>query len=116
VESRAFEDLLVYQRAAALSDEVREAVLCWSRFDRWSSGIQLLRAADSVAANIAEATGRRTMPDQARLMLIARGSVYELQHWLTRAGARHLPVPLDARARADEIGRMLNGLLRSTRN
>jgi four helix bundle protein len=110
----AFEDLFVYQRAGQLADEIRAAVKTWDSLDAWSAGIQLIRAADSVASNVAEATGRWTPRDQGRFYVIARGSVNEMQQWLVKARARELPLPVNAHARADEIGRMLNGLIRST--
>jgi four helix bundle protein len=109
-----FEDLAVYRRAGVLADEIRANVKDWDSLDGWSSGIQLMRAADSVAANIAEATGRWSRKDQARFYLIARGSLHEVQQWLVRAEARRLPLPVNARARAGEVSRMLNGLIRST--
>jgi four helix bundle protein len=113
VEPRGFEELAVYQRSAALADEIRDAVHGWNLLDRWSSGIQTIRAADSIGANIAEATGRWSHVDQSRFLFMARGSVHELQHWLARASARDLPCPPDAHERSNKIGRMLNGLIRS---
>jgi four helix bundle protein len=80
----------------------------------WSSGIQLIRAVDSVPANIAEATGRQSPRDQLRYYVIARGSLREAQQWLLRAVARDLPLPEDVQRRSDEISRMLSGLIRST--
>jgi four helix bundle protein len=71
--------------------------------------MQLIRALDSVAANIAEAAGRWHDDDKRRLLRIARGSLYEAEHWLLSAELRGLDVP-DA-SRLDEIGRMLNGLI-----
>jgi four helix bundle protein len=97
-----------------LSDEIRAAVSTWPSVDCWTVGVQLIRSADSVVANIAEATGRSTLKDQLRLLMVARGSVLEAQQWLMRAKARELQLPVDAQTRADEIGRMLNGLIRST--
>jgi four helix bundle protein len=105
--------LKVYRDAAALSDELHSHVRDWERFELWTLGIQLVRASDSVGANIAEAHGRRTNPDRLRLLWLARGSVSELQHWIRRARARALALPDHAEARADELGRMLNGLARA---
>jgi four helix bundle protein len=104
--------LEVYARRARLADEIRASVQFWPAIDRWSSGIQVIRAADSVGANIAEAFGRRSRPDKVRFLIVARGSLNELQHWLARASERRLPVPAGAIGRADQVGRMLNGLLR----
>ena len=115
VEPRGFEELAVYQLAAALADELRQAVHDWDPLDRWSAGIQTIRAADSIGANIAEATGRWSHADQSRFLFMARGSVHELEHWIARAVARDLSCPADARSRSHEIGRMLNGLIRSFR-
>jgi four helix bundle protein len=113
VASEGFEDLEVYRLAARLSDELRGAVGQWESVDVWSVGIQMIRAADAIGADIAEAYGRGTRPDQARFLFMARGSALELQHWIARATARQLPCPQQARQRADRIGRMLSGLIRA---
>jgi four helix bundle protein len=110
-----FEQLEAYRRSVILAEEVRASVEGWPALDLWTVGMQLVRAADSVGANIAEAYGRRTDADGRRLLFVARGSICELEHWLTRAKARGLPCPQDATSRASEVGRMLNGLARSWR-
>jgi len=107
-------DLELYRRSVLLADELHRAVWRWSSFDRWTVGLQTVRSADSIGANIAEAAGRRTDADQRRLLTIARGSGIELQHWLRRARSRGLPLPEEAQARAEELGRMLNGLIKSS--
>ena len=110
-----FRDLIAYQRAVALADDLRAVVGDWPKLDQWTLGVQLLRSADSVGANIAEAFGRSSTPDQLRFLLFARGSAYELQHWIERAVARSL-LPNDGfRGRAWEVGRLINGLHRSHR-
>jgi four helix bundle protein len=72
----------------------------------------MVRAADSVGANIAEGSGRYGPADQRRLLFIARGSACELEHWIERAHARTLVVPDEAMEEAMQISRMLNGLIR----
>jgi four helix bundle protein len=112
----SFEDLIAYQRAAALADDLRAIVKSWSAMDQWTVGVQLVRCADSVGANIAEAFGRGTSPDQLRFLLFARGSAYELQHWIERAISRSLiREPATYRARAGEVGKLVNGLHRAHR-
>ena len=70
----------------------------------------MVRAADSVGANVAEAYGRQSWADRLRLVHIARGSVCELQHWLIRASAGGLAMPKNATQEAAEGGRLLIGL------
>jgi four helix bundle protein len=106
-----FRELEVYRRAAALAHELQRSVTPWPSFEKWSVGLQLVRAADSIGANIAEAEGRYGPADQRRLFFIARGSAFELQHWLDRAANSDMAVPPQAITEAGEIGRMLNGLL-----
>jgi four helix bundle protein len=106
-----FRSLVAYRLAASLADELHDAVVRWPSLERWTVGVQLIRAADSVGANIAEATGRWHDADKRRLLLIARGSVYELEHWLLRARTRRL-INESAEHRLGDIARALNGLIR----
>ena len=106
-----FNDLVAYQAARELADGLRLQVLDWNSFDRWSMGIQLVRAADSVGANIAEAFGRATTADVRRLLHIARGSAFETEHWISCAAARGLLDATASEARLRELIRTLNGLI-----
>ena len=54
------------------------------------SANQLSVQADSVGANIAEGVERGSYQDNKRFVKIARGSLYETQHWLRRAYTRNL--------------------------
>lgn len=68
-----FESLRVYQLSESLADEVWTVVLKWNVFARDTVGKQLVKAADSIGANIAEGTGRGTFVDNRRFVRIARG-------------------------------------------
>lgn len=85
-----FENLRVYQLSEQLADEAWEVCLKWNSFARDTVGKQLVRAADSVGANIAEGSGRGTIADHRRFLRTARGSLYETKHWLRRAFRRNL--------------------------
>src|SRR4051812_10850166 len=85
-----FRSLAAYRLSVELADELHDVVARWPQFDRASVGLQLVRSADSVGANIAESSGRWTTADKRRILLIARGSLYETEHWLDRARARGL--------------------------
>jgi four helix bundle protein len=96
----------------AIADELHDAISRWPSFERWTVGVQLMRSADSIGANIAESAGRWHRADERRLLLIARGSLYESEHWLQRAEQRGL-LPAGASERLDETARALNGLIRT---
>lgn len=77
--------------------------------------LQIRRAAVSIPSNLAEGQGRSTTKDYRHFVLNARGSLMEVQtqiaicerlQYLKKGQAKNL------RDQADDIGRMLNGLLR----
>jgi four helix bundle protein len=107
----SFRTLRAYQLAVRLAGEVRVEVLRWNSFDRWSLGLQLVRAIESVGANIAEAEGRWHLPDKRRLLFIARGSLYEAEHWMQRAEDSGLLSPGSGQ-KLNELARTLNGMIR----
>ncbi len=111
-----FENLVVYQLAEKLADQVWDIVLKWPKFARQTVGGQLVRAADGIGANIAEGAGRGSFQDNRRFVRIARGSLNESKHWLRRAFRRHLLT--DAQTAAlrpivDELAPRLNAYLKS---
>jgi four helix bundle protein len=105
-----FKKLRAYQLAREVARSVRAPTLRWSYLDQQTVGVQLIRAADSVGANIAEAMGRWHRGDQRRLLYIARGSLRETEHWILVAQERGL-LPLEIALPLDELGRTLGGLI-----
>jgi four helix bundle protein len=55
-----FERLRVYKLSEDLTDQIWELVVSWNQFARDTLGKQLVRAADSIGANIAEGVGLTT--------------------------------------------------------
>jgi four helix bundle protein len=90
MERTNFEKLRVYKLAETLADGIWDVVLKWNYLAKDTVGKQMIRAADSIGANIAEGTGRGTPQDNRRFIRMARGSLYETQHWLRRAYKRDL--------------------------
>jgi len=90
MEKTNFEKLDVYKLSENLSDIIWNIVLTWSPFARATIGSQIVKAADSIGANITEGTGKRSMLDNKRFAKIARGSLFEAKHWLRRSVKRNL--------------------------
>lgn len=86
----SFEDLEVYRLAEELGDKIWDIVSKWDGFAKNTSGYQLVKAADSIGANIAEGFGRFHFAENKQFNRIARGSLYETRHWLRRAYRRGL--------------------------
>lgn len=111
-----FEKLRVYQLSERLADNVWSVVFNWNSFARETVGKQLVRAADSVGANISEGAGRGRFLDNKRFVRIARGSLNETKHWLRRAYRRNLLTEKQVatlRLIVEELGPTLNAYLRS---
>ena len=85
-----FENLRVYQLAEEIADLAWNIVTNWNHFTKETIGKQLVNSADSIGANIAEGTGRGSKADNRRFAIIARGSLFEVKHWLRRAFKRDL--------------------------
>ena len=79
-----------YQNAFELSNYVREIVLKWDPFDRYTIGQQYVDALDSISANLAEGYGRYHFKDKIKFYYNARGSVLEAHDWTAKAVKRNL--------------------------
>ena len=85
-----FQDLDIYRLAEKLADVIWKIVTGWQTLEKDTLGKQIIRAVDSIGANITEGMGRGSFQDNRRFVYIARGSLYETQHWLRHAYRREL--------------------------
>jgi four helix bundle protein len=111
-----FENLKVYRKAEELADLAWNIAIKWNYFARDTVGKQLVRAADSVGANIAEGSGRGTYKENRRFVRTSRGSLHETQHWPRRAYRRELLTREqvnELKEIVDNLAPMLNGYLKS---
>jgi four helix bundle protein len=116
MEKANFQRLQIYRLSERLSDNVWKIVVRWESLAKDTVGKQLIRSADSVGANNAEGSGRGTEPDLRRFLRMARGSLFETQHWLRRAYRRKLLTDKqvsDLLPLVEELGPKLNAYLRA---
>jgi four helix bundle protein len=104
----------IYSVADELSELIWEEVRTWSIFNKDTVGKQIVRSADSVSANLAEAVGRFSFWDRKRFAYYSRGSLTETYAWLKKCQQRGLIEGEKCTLlmkRYDSLGRMLNAYI-----
>lgn len=82
---RSFKDLVVWQLASEFSQEIYDLVQTFPRSERYSLSDNLLRAARSIPANIAEGWGRIFPKQKISFCNTASGSAEECANHLIEA-------------------------------
>ena len=116
---RSHRDLIVWQKSMDLVVSVYRATERFPKTEVYGLTSQIRRAVTSVPANIAEGQGRRLPKEFLYFLTNARGSLWELDTHLessTRLGFISGEIHEELRSQMDEVGRMLNGLMRSVTN
>jgi four helix bundle protein len=112
---RSHKELVVWQKAMDLAVEVYRVAEAFPKDETYRLTAQISRAVVSVPANIAEGAARDAVGDYARFLAIARGSLAEVETFLTlavRFGYVDDDTVMPAMSLADEVGRMLTTLRR----
>lgn len=113
--AKGFFDIKAWQKADDLAVEVYEETKSFPKHQLYSLTNQMQRAAVSVAANIAEGSGRRTLRDYIRFLYIAKGSVTELEYYIhlaMRLGYLSTDGKKKLSALQSETARLLTGFIR----
>ena len=84
------ENFEIYAIGMKIGDLVWQKAHTWDYFSKDTIGKQIVRSADSLAANISEGFGRFTFKERRRFCLYSRGSATETYTWLTKAKNRRL--------------------------
>ncbi|MEA1986782.1 MAG: four helix bundle protein [Candidatus Marinimicrobia bacterium] len=84
------DDLQVYQISIEIGEKIWNIVKKWNYFERDTVGKQLVRAIDSVSANISEGFGRFHYKESKNFYYYSRGSLFESKTWLEKAHNRGL--------------------------
>ena len=105
-------ELKVYQLAMRVGEDVWSLTAGWELIAKQTVGLQWIRAADSIAANIAEGCGRCSAKEIAGFCYDALGALRQTQTWLEKATARRLVV----QSVAGELSQKLETLRRQLEN
>jgi four helix bundle protein len=109
-------DLRVWQEAMGLAEAACRAATDAPTRWRFALADQMIRAAASVPANIAEGYGRESTGSYLQFLKVARGSLNELDtHVLLaqRLGAFGDEQALPLLRQSESVGKMLNALIKS---
>jgi len=112
----SYRELLVWQKAMDLVDNVYIALRRFSREELFALSQQMRNAAVSIPSNIAEGWGRWSLAEYRLFVRNARCSALELQTQIVIAKRQKFvtgEVAEKLDAQAEEVGKMLNGLLRT---
>jgi four helix bundle protein len=114
-----YKELEVWQKSKNLAIAAYKVTEALPRIEQFGLTAQIRRAAASVAANIAEGWGRGSTREYIHSLLIARGSLMELETHLIIAeelGYLKLEQLRDFQDRVQGIGQMLNRLIQALKN
>ena len=116
VKIKSHRDLIVWRKAMDLVVLVYKATEGFPKHELYGLTSQIRRAASSVPANIAEGQGRRSKTEFKQFLGNARGSLLELDTHLELALRLNYLTPSQYEriyGHVEEVGRILNGLIRS---
>ena len=82
---KSLEDFNAYQLALELGEDVWKTVEKWNYFQEDTLGKQLVRAVDSIAANLSEGLGRYHYKEVKNFSYYSRGSLFETKTWMRKA-------------------------------
>lgn len=112
----AVNDLEIYREAMEIGEEVWAIVHQWDFFSKDTLGKQIVRSADSMAANLAEGYGRYHFKENQKFCYYSRGSAEETQTWIEKAARRDLVERESARLlydRVENYKKRLNAYIRT---
>jgi four helix bundle protein len=116
IYAKSFRDLVVYQKAKAVSRIIFELSKTFPKEETYSSTDQIRRSSRSIGAQIAEAWGKRRYKKHFVSKLTDSDSEQlETQHWVgDAADCKYITrdQEKDLIERLSEIGRMLNSMIK----
>jgi four helix bundle protein len=116
---KKFYNLQVWHKSRQLILTTYSLLENFPEHEKYAMCSQLRRSVNSISANIAEGTGRRTLKDFVNFLYIAQGSLEESKSFFIIANDLNYIDNKNyalLKEQSDEIGRMLNGLIKSLQN
>lgn len=113
------EDLVVYQVAMEIAEDVYDMVGPWSFFDKDTLGKEIVRSSDSIALNIAEGFGRYHFKENKNFCFYSRGSQFETSSALLKAKQRKLvdeETFIQLTQKLQRFDKLINGYIKSIGN
>jgi len=114
MKKQTFRDLIAWRKSVDLATAVYRMTEKMAAVERFGLAHQMRRAAVSIASNIAEGNARGMVKDYIHFLVVARGSLAELETQMTIA--QELGITRDPNPVADlltETDRLVEGLIRS---
>ena len=115
---KSFAELNAWQVGMSLVEEIYRLTVQFPKSEHFGLSSQLKRASTSIVANIAEGFGRYSHADKAHKYVIARGECAEVTAFLLVAIRVKFLDEKQARLAlelTDTVGKLLSGLIQSTR-
>lgn len=110
------EELRVYNLSMEMAEKIWNIVIKWDFFAKDIIGKQLVKAVDSISANLSEGFGRYHYKEKKNFSYYSRGSLFETKTWLTKAHSRKLIPSADFKnfiSEIDSLGIKLNNFIKS---
>ena len=111
-------ELDIYILSEQLSDLIWYGFDVWPRKVQQTIGYQIIRASDSICANLTEGYGRYTPVDRKLFYRYSKGSFEETKAWLRKLIRRKIVKGGEIQKYTqiiDELGPKLNAFIRSTK-
>ncbi len=118
MREHSYQDLIAWQKGMDLVEAVYRATRSWPKDEVYGLTNQVRWAAIAIPANIAEGQGRSGPKEFFHALSIAHGSLCEVEtHLMIALRLNYLDQPTQAHLldQAAEVGRILQGLIRSLR-
>ena len=112
----SYRELIVWQKSMDLAARIYTITRSYPAEERFGITSQMRRAATSIPANIAEGQARRSTGEFLQSLGIARGSLAELETFLTLSERLEFLAKTDSESLLNgcaEINKMLHALMKS---